>query len=186
MTNKAVENVPKMREIVYQAIIEAVPHVIWVAESEGQVIFINRAWKEWTGREVEDSLGTRWTESVHPDDAPELLAKWKRAYSEGAPYEGECRFVTKDGSSKHISFVGIPVRDESGTITNWFGIDFDVSDLKRTEKQLRDKLRQLEIANAAMVDRELRMVELKDEIRRLRTLIQNSHDPDASEQGAER
>ncbi len=186
MTDKTMPDVRSMSENVYHAIIEAIPHVIWVAQSNGDVTFLNRAWKEWTGRDVKDSLGTRWAESLHPDDAPVQLEKWKRAYSEGAPYEGECRFVTKDGSYKHTSFIGVPVRDESGTITNWFGIDLDVTDLKRTEAQLRDKIRQLEIANDAMVDRELRMVELKDENRRLRTLTQHDHDPNAREQGAER
>ena len=186
MTDKTMPDVRSLSEDVYHAIIEAIPHVIWVAQSNGDVTFLNQAWKEWTGREVKDSWETRWAESIHPDDAPAQLAKWERAYSEGAPYEGECRFLTKDGSYKHASFIGVPVRDGSGTITNWFGIDLDVTDLKRTEEELRDKIRKLEIANDAMVDRELRMVELKDEIRRLRALTQHDHDPDTGEQGAER
>ena len=106
---------------------------------------------------------------------PGQLAKWKKAYSEGAPYEGECRFVAKDGSYKHVSFVGVPVRDESGNITNWFGIDLDVTVLKEAEELLRAKIRELEIANEAMVDRELRMVDLKDQNRRLKAQL-SKHD----------
>jgi len=186
MTNETSPNQHRLRDSVYRAIIEALPHVIWVTNSEGEAIFLNRAWKEWTGREVEASLGSRWTESVHPDDAPALLASWQRAYTDGAPYAGECRFVAKDGSCTHASFIGVPVRNKSGNITNWFGINLDVTNLKRTEESLQEKVRQLEIANDAMIGRELRMVELKKENRRLRALLQDRGGPDAGDQVAGR
>ena len=83
--------------------------------------------------------------------------------------------MAKDGSYKHVSFVGVPVRDESGNITNWFGIDLDVTALKEAEELLRAKIRELEIANEAMVDRELRMVDLKDQNRRLKAQL-SKHD----------
>ena len=158
-------------ENVYHAIIEALPHVIWVADAEGNVTYLNHAWTEWTGRDVEDSLGTRWTESLHPDDAPGQLAKWKRAYSEGAPYEGECRFLARDGSYVHISFIGVPVKDEAGDITSWFGIDLNVTDLKRTEEQLRDKLGQLKASEEklAALNRSLE-ARVRERTERLRSM----------------
>ncbi len=159
MANKTEDDPLDTSEEVCHAIIEAIPHVTWVGNLDGDVTFLNRA----------------WAESLHPDDAPGQLAKWKQAYSEGAPYEGECRFVAKDGSYKHVSFVGVPVRDESGNITNWFGIDLDVTALKEAEELLRAKIRELEIANEAMVDRELRMVDLKDQNRRLKAQL-SKHD----------
>ena len=129
---------------VYRTLIETIPHVVWVADREGNVTFLSPAWKEWTGREVEDSYGTRWTESIHPDDAPELLGKWKAAYTEGARYQGECRFVREDGSLKHISFIGSPVRDDEGRITNWVGIDVDITEIKNAEERLQEAHARLE------------------------------------------
>ncbi len=102
------------------------------------------AWKEWTGREVEDSYGTRWAESIHPDDAAGLLAKWEAAYSRGASYSGECRFLREDASVKHISFIGSPVRDNEGRITNWVGIDVDITEVKNAEERLKDSQARLE------------------------------------------
>ena len=159
-------------EEVYRTLVETFPHVVWVGNSDGNVTFLNQAWYEWTGRAVEESLGSRWAESVHPDDAEALLAKWKKAYSEGAPYEGECRFVATDGSFKNATFIGVPVRDHSGKITNWVGIDIDITKLKQAEEKLQEKIRELETINELMVDRELKMVELKEEIKRLKTQLQ--------------
>jgi len=129
---------------VYRTLIETIPHVVWVADREGNVTFLSPAWKEWTGRELEDSYGTRWTESIHPDDAAGLLAKWEAAYKEGARYEGECRFLREDGSVKHISFIGSPVRDNEGQIVNWVGIDVDITEIKNAEERLTDAQARLE------------------------------------------
>ena len=141
---KTQESPPTFSLEVYRTLIETIPHVVWVADREGNVTFLSPAWKAWTGREVGDSYGTRWAESIHPDDAPELLAKWKAAYSEGARYEGECRFVGEDGSVKHISFIGSPVRDDEGRITNWVGIDVDITEIKNAEERLQEAHARLE------------------------------------------
>lgn len=50
----------------------------------------------------------KWAESLHPEDAPGLLAKWERADKHGEPYTGECRFKAKDGSYKTVTFIDTP------------------------------------------------------------------------------
>jgi len=111
------------QETLYRTLIESIPHVIWLGGADGQVRFLNKAWQELTGRDVEESLGTKWAESVHPDDAPGLLAEWELSYKQGEPYNGECRFKAKDGSYKNISFIGTPVRDKSEKVISWTGIN---------------------------------------------------------------
>ncbi len=132
------------QETLYRTLIDSIPHVIWLASAEGQATFLNKAWQEWTGRDVEESLGSKWAESVHPEDAPGLLAKWERAYKHGEPYEGECRFKTKEGSYKAVTFIGTPVRDDSGKISNWVGINIDITERKQAEEALRRANEELE------------------------------------------
>ena len=83
------------QETLYRTLIESIPYVIWLTNAEGQSTFLSKTWQEWTGRDLKESLGSKWVESVHPEDTPGLLAKWERAYKHGEPYEGECRFKTK-------------------------------------------------------------------------------------------
>ncbi|MCH6560067.1 sigma 54-interacting transcriptional regulator, partial [candidate division KSB1 bacterium] len=135
---KRAEEMLAAKETLYRTLIDSIPHVIWLASAEGQATFLNKAWQEWTGRDVEESLGSKWAESVHPEDAPGLLAKWERAYKHGESYEGECRFKTKEGSYKAVTFIGTPVRDDSGKISNWVGINIDITERKRAEDALRD------------------------------------------------
>jgi PAS domain S-box-containing protein len=133
---KKIEAKLESQEELYHTLVETLPHVVWVGNAEGYITFLNKAWKEWTGRNIADSLGDKWMESLHPDDTDELLAKWERAYKSGEPYTGECRFKAKDGSYKVITFTGVPVRDASGKITSWIGIDIDITELKKMEVAL--------------------------------------------------
>jgi len=141
---KKMEEKLQLQKNLYSKLVETIPHVIWTGNSKGEVTFLNKAWKDWTGREIKDSLGNKWAESVHPDDVEKLLAKWKRAYKYGESYRGECRFKTKDGLYKYTSFVGVPVRDSSGKINNWIGIDVDITEHKRFEKQIKASLKEKE------------------------------------------
>ena len=126
------------REPLYQTLVETIPDVFWFAKTDGQVTFQNKAWHELTGRGPEESLGGRWTEALHPDDAPLLMAKWERAYKYGEPYHGECRFRARDGSYRLFSFIGTPVRDQSGRIINWAGVNTDITDRREAEDRLRE------------------------------------------------
>ncbi len=124
------------QEKMYRTLVNTIPHAIWTADSEGKARFFNKAWKDLTGRESEESLGDKWAELVHPDDARELLAKWEHAYKYGEPYEGECRLKIKDGSYTTIAFSGTPVKDASGKIYSWVGINIDLSKRQHAEADL--------------------------------------------------
>lgn len=164
------ENKPPTSETVYRTIIESLPHVVWVASKEGGITYLNKAWKDWTGREINDSLGHDWTSSLHPEDLQPQILKWQDAYRHGKSYHGECRFVHIKGRVTHCAFVGIPVKDLAGKVTNWIGIDFDITDRKNAESEMKNKVAELTKLNDIL---EKRSAELKEVKRLLEEVKQN-------------
>ncbi|MFA6249904.1 MAG: PAS domain-containing protein [Candidatus Shapirobacteria bacterium] len=61
----------------------------------------------------------------------------------------------------------IPLTDPAGQIIGVVGVYDDITDIKKAESELTDKLAQLEKINRFMVGRELKMIELKNRIRQL-------------------
>ena len=164
------------QETLYRTLIESLPHVVWLGEADGHVTFLNQAWEKLTGRGIEDSLGARWAESLHPGDVSTVLGKWERAYKHGEPYHGECRFQAGDGSFRTIDFVGTPVRDSSGKIVRWVGINTDVTERKRAEEALRrseEKLRALGVRLVEVAEMQRRRLaqDLHDEVGQTLTAI---------------
>ena len=146
---KEAERALAAQEALYRTLIEAAPQVIWVADADGQVALLNKAWHEFSGRTEAESLGTRWAEALHPEDLPDVLAKWDSAYNHGETYSGECRFQAKDGSYQTFIFIGTPVRNDAGEIINWVGINTNIADRVQAEIALQEAKDAAEYANRA-------------------------------------
>lgn len=137
-------------ENVYRTIIESLTHVVWVGSKDGEATYMNKAWTDWTGRSVDESLGHNWVTSLHPEDVQPQIAKWEDAYRHGKRYHGECRFVHINGNITHCAYVGVPVKNPLGEITNWIGIDFDITERKNAERELKGKVAELTKTNKAL------------------------------------
>ncbi len=62
-------------------------------------------------------------------------ARWKQATDTGEPYEIEYRLRRHDGTYRWFLGRALPVRDEQGEVTRWFGTCTDIDDAKRAEEK---------------------------------------------------
>ena len=85
-----------------------------------------------------------WGDVLHPDDADRTVAAWKECVRTGGTWDIEHRFRGVDGHWHAILARGVPVRDESGQVTGWAGINLDISALKRAEEELQKSYDELE------------------------------------------
>src|SRR5688572_12133939 len=57
----------------------AFPTLVWCCDAEGRCNFVNQAWEDYTGRNLELEAGARWLQSVHADDRGALERGWREA-----------------------------------------------------------------------------------------------------------
>ena len=113
-----------------------IPVLIWTADMNGKLDYVNRRWYEYTGFDLEDSK-TKQTELVHPDDLEISSMAWRQALENKQKYEQEFRFKrNSDGAYRWHYSQAIPFKDEQGNITAWIGTCIDIDDQK---KQLERK-----------------------------------------------
>jgi PAS domain S-box-containing protein len=158
----------------YRNLAEAVPQIVWATRPDGWNIYFNQRWVDYTGLTLEESHGANWIRPFHPDDQPRAQAAWKHAVEDESEYSLECRLRRADGAYHWWLIRGVPQRDANGKILKWFGTCTDIEEIKQIEAALRQKAADLLASNAeleqfnrAMVGRELRMIELKQEINEL-------------------
>src|ERR1043165_5225967 len=96
--------------------VDALPGLVWTADPDGQIDFLNQRWREYTGLEVDESYGRGWQTRVHPEDLPRLLASWRSAPASDAAVETEARLRGLDGNYRWFLFLARPSRDASGRI----------------------------------------------------------------------
>gem|GEM_PF-1290733 len=122
---------------------EAVPCIVWTCEPSGFLTYFNEQWAEYTGRDVEASLGFGWADTLHPDDRARVLERWQRSTATGDVYEGEARYRRHDGEYRYHHFRAVALRDANGAVQRWYGASLDVHELRAADQRFRD------MANAA-------------------------------------
>jgi PAS domain S-box-containing protein len=75
---------------------------------------------------------------IHPGDVQGLLEKEEKANKELSIFRAEARIILPDGKIRWSSFVSVPQRLKDGS-TRWDGIEFDITERKNAEEQLKIK-----------------------------------------------
>jgi PAS domain S-box-containing protein len=129
----------KRAEDEIHALIDTIPHFVWILRPDGYSEYGNRRWRDYTAMISEQYQGDGWLQAIHSDDYQRTLTVWHHACASGEPFEIEYRF--REGQTGDYRwFLGraMPVRDETGQIIKWFGTCTDIEEQKRAEQRLKE------------------------------------------------
>lgn len=134
----------------FRELADSMPQIVWAAGPDGNFDYYNQRWYEFTGRPVGITGDESWADVVHPDDQKESLARWHAATQTGDTYEIEYRLKEKSGAYHWFLRRALPVRDETGRITRWFGTCTNIDTVKHTEEVLRRANVETDAANGEL------------------------------------
>lgn len=141
---KRVEQTLKASEENFRLLAETIPQLVWIAQSNGFVVYINQRFHDYLQVPFEKVRGFGWHLFVHPDDLERVLTIRSRSLETGEPYEAAYR-LKQGHTNLHRWFLAraLPIRDETGQITKWFGTSTDIDEQKRIEESLRQSQAQV-------------------------------------------
>ena len=134
---KRAEEALRANEHDLNLIINTIPVLSWSARPDGSADFFNQLYLDFVGLSLEQTQGWGWTAAVHPDDLNGLAGLWQSIMASGKAGEAEARLRRFDGEYRWFLFRANPLRDESGNIVKWFGVNTDITERKRAEEELR-------------------------------------------------
>ena len=126
---------------------EGMPLLMWACRPNGECDYLSRQWLDYTGTPLDSQLGKGWLAYVHPDDRAATTAAWQAAVDGAAAYDVEYRLRRHDGAYRWFAVRGIPVRDQAGRITRWYGSCTDIDD----RKHYRDNLERMVAERTAQI-----------------------------------
>src|SRR4029077_15539591 len=101
---------------------------------------------------------------VHPDDETASTERWRRALADGQGFHCEFRLRGRDGNYRWFIARNMPLHDETGRVTSWFGSATDIDDLKRAEAAQRDSDERFRLLVAGARDYAMFIVSPSNEI----------------------
>jgi PAS domain S-box-containing protein len=151
---RAAEDSLRESEERFRLLADTAPVLIWV-NGTGGCEFVNRAYVQFTGFTGEQAAGAGWQDAIHPEDASAYLRTYEDATRTRSTFEAQVRFRRADGEYRWLKSVGLPRVDTGGQLLGFVGCSVDVTDMKRAEEVLRERVR-VQDEFLAMLSHELR------------------------------
>jgi PAS domain S-box-containing protein len=107
------------------------------AKPDNPLIYVNRQFEELTGYDATEAIGRNCRFLQGPGTDPEDVAEMRRAVDEEEPTTVEVLNYRADGTEFRSRVKLLPLRDESGAVTNYLGLQSDVTD--RVRRGRRDR-----------------------------------------------
>jgi PAS domain S-box-containing protein len=125
-------------EQLMQRMMDTVPSMLWSMAPDGSVTFVNRKVRDYTGMSLDQIQKWGQLEMIHPEEREVADHKCQEALTNGSHCEAELRIRRADGLYRWHLVRAEPMRDENGTIVQWFAVYIDIDDQKRAEERLRE------------------------------------------------
>jgi PAS domain S-box-containing protein len=108
-----------------------------VYDLDRRLKLVNPAFERLTGYPEEDLRDQEFLQYIHPEDRPAILAEWDRLAQGGALRDQEYRVVARTGQIRWCSSSWEPMRDERGRQIGYMGTEFDITERKLAEEEMR-------------------------------------------------
>ncbi|QTN38752.1 PAS domain S-box protein [Cryomorphaceae bacterium] len=135
----------KSSEDQHRIISENMPNVLWQADKDVNVQYVNPGGLKMLGLDNPKFGPEKWVDIIHPDFMDALHAKWGECIQNKSNYELEVKMKVASGDYRWFKSFATPFLNNEGEIEKWIGLSIDVHDLKvalteleRTNERLRE------------------------------------------------
>ncbi|GAA6041378.1 hypothetical protein JCM8097_007693 [Rhodosporidiobolus ruineniae] len=114
--------------------VETVPQILFIADPDGRVLWLNKSWYTYTGQDPTYALDEQsWLRCFHPDDLPSAFACYLGAMKTGKDFWFEYRIKAANGDLRWHVCAGRAYKDpETGVIEHWYCTITDTEELVTT------------------------------------------------------
>ncbi len=140
---------PSESEVRARTMGESVPYGVWWCNVKGGTEYASPAFLNLLEMTMGEVTELGWTSRMHPEAVAPMMKKWVHCLETGEDWEHEHEILGPDGKYHSVLSRGKAVRDTTGTIVGWAGINLDFD----KHKALEDALRESEERFRTMADR---------------------------------
>ena len=150
----------------FGSIIDYIADPIFVKDRKHRWVYLNKAYCEFMGYGKKELLGKTDYDFFSKAEADIFWAKDEIVFNTKTENVNEENFTDSKGLTHIIMTKKMLFKAEDGG-EFIVGVIRDITELKRMDVELRNKVHELETFNKSAVDRELKMIELKDKVKSL-------------------
>ena len=149
----------------FDVIANLAPVMIWMTNEKGEYIYLNKSAKEFISHVAGKNS---WGECVYLEDLGMRKTLIEEARSAQRAFRLEYRVQKQAGGYVWVSESAVPHITSAGKLIGYLGVVVDIHQEKEIQIQSKAFTRDIEEMNDVFMAREEKMLELKEELKRLR------------------
>ncbi|HEX6202987.1 MAG TPA: PAS domain S-box protein [Thermoanaerobaculia bacterium] len=122
----------------FRALADNIAQLVWTADPGGAITWYNKRWFDFTGTTPDEMAGDGWRRVVHPDHLERVEAGFRAAIERDLVWEDTFPLRRFDGAWRWFLSRALPIEDETGAVTLWFGTNTDITERMEMEAALRE------------------------------------------------
>ncbi|UYQ94595.1 PAS domain-containing protein [Chitinophaga horti] len=123
-----------------QFLAESMPLMVWTADADGKVDFVNRQFEFYTGIFYDDAMEGGWQQAIWKEDLPMLLDTWQRAATVKADFHCEVRVMVSKKDFRWNLLRAKARKDQKGALISWVITTTDIHEQKVMNEILEEKV----------------------------------------------
>lgn len=132
---KRIEEALRASEVRFRSLFEQSIDGIYIGTPEGEIVDVNQAWLDLFGYERKDLVNLGVTDLyAEPSDRIDFI----RRMNETGFVRDEVRYRRKNGSVFDCQRIQVAIREDSGKVVVYQGVNRDITEQKRAERALRE------------------------------------------------
>ena len=163
---KRAEKTLKESEKKFRLLYEKAPVPYHTLSPDGVITDVNEKWCQTFGYSKEDVIGKPIFNFISENERTQAEKSFAQKITDKKPYAGgnEREYKTKNGEKKLFVSHDFFLFDEKGNVISVYTTIEDVTENKTIEHSLKEKIDELERYKTITINREMKMMELKNEI----------------------
>ncbi len=167
----------------FRELADLMPEKVSSSDVNGNVIYYNKGWLDFTGLSFEELKDKGWAKAIHPDDIEEVSKQWTHSVNTGDDFKMEFRLTSTTGKAVWHYCHSVGIKDEDGNVLNWVGISSDIQKHKEKNNELNNAIQkstnELQKANKELEQKQQELFDTKEKLLNeyARSLIEASRDP---------
>lgn len=130
---------------------EAMPLILWTADANGTINFVNEQFRLYTGKSLDLLQGEHWEAIIHPDDIKTWNQRWEDAVKQKADFSVEMRLRDRENNFRWFLHRTRIQKGEDGKSSIFVGTSTDINEQKMAaeimEQRVEERTEALRRAN---------------------------------------
>jgi len=133
---KLAENALRESEERFHTLADSAPVLIWISGSNKRRTYLNQRWLDFTGRTMEQEVGSGWIKGLHADDVRRWQNLYDRSFARRKEFRIEYQLQRHDGDYRWVLDYGVPHFGPEKEFLGFIGSCVDITERKELENAL--------------------------------------------------